>query len=155
MSNYEKYGSVTIPPSKIDPDGSVYDLYKKEDAKTDSGSIEAAGVPTCTVRVVVGQNAEYQGAHTYIKYEDDVISTQHDFLGMNMTGYDVTLENVVCGSFIYFLWNPTSAADYGMAYIEGGAEQLSVGDRGSNESYIFRAPSEPGSTCTIQLVGEN
>lgn len=155
MSNYKKYGSVTIPPTKIDPDGSAYDLYKKEDVKTDSGSTDAAEIPTCTVKLVVGQNAKYMGSHAYVKYEGDAISTQNEFIGMEMTKYDVTLRNVVCGSFIYFGWNLTSSAYYGMAYIEGGAEQLGVGDRDTGESYLFRAPTEAGSVCTIQLVGEN
>ena len=141
----KQIGVITIPPNKLDPDGSEYMLYKKN--ADISGSSE---IPTCTVMFEDKGYAQHDGLCFYTKYENGVIVPVNIEKSSSVSGFEVTLENVVCGSIIYFNW--TYTGDYGAANITGGAEQLPNGEQ-TMESPLFRAPLIPGEVCTIYLDG--
>ena len=148
MSNKIKYGNISIAPNEIDPDGSQYDLYKKNQSSTDSGG--SAEIPTCTVKFVNGGNGQCLGMYSYTKLENGAITPVSINTGEYMDEFEITLEDVICGTVIYFSWSYTG--DFGEVYITGGASQLE-NNMAVNESPLFRAPMTAGEVCTIEIHG--
>lgn len=113
-----------------------------------------AEVKTCTVRFVDGGDADASGYCAYTKYEDGVCSTVEvgEYYGNAATGFDITIENVVCGSLMLFPWD--FDGDYGEINISGSETATSVAaGRAINETPHFAAPLENGAVCTITLSG--
>lgn len=109
-----------------------------------------AEIKTCTVRFIPHsfsdgwesfENAKSYGIYGYTKCVDGVIST--DFVRTNeyTTDFDVTLENVVCGSFMLFSSNAERVT------IEG--ENCATWD--NIDADYFIAPTEANAVCTIKL----
>ncbi len=125
------------------------------DFATRIGAISGGGaVSTCSMRFVDDGGASYNFCY-YTKCENGVISvvTMGDTFSEGQEGFDITIENVVCGSLVYFRWQP---AGWGMpdAYIEGSptADQLAdLPGSAIAEGGTFIAPKEPGGSCTVFL----
>lgn len=146
MGDKIKYGNISIAPNEIDPDGSQYDLYKKNQSSTDSeGSVE---IPTCTVRFVPSEGGSHNGFYTYTRYENGVITPVSSNEDEWVNEFDITMENVICGTVILFGWSYDG--DAGKITIDGGAECISNG-LAVNETSSFRAPMTPGEVCTIEV----
>lgn len=153
MSAYKNYGKITINPTKMDPDGTTYDLYKKT---TSTGS-SVGEIPTCTMRFVGEGDAYHDGNYFYTKCVNGVISTEHVVTnGDRMKNFDITLENVVCGSIVEFNWSTDLWGELVnlSSDIDGDAWQYaSLGGYGAaNESTFFVASTTPGSTSVITLT---
>ena len=121
-----------------------------------------AEIKTCTVRFVNGvegnwgAKAYFEGFMSYSKYDGGAITPTS--VGSYEDGtdeFDITLENVVCGSLIYFPWyvdDPTGSS-IGQATIEGSTtvEQMMMVGGMVAESALFTAPAEPNAVCVIAL----
>jgi len=117
----------------------------------------SAEIPTCTVKFVVGTNGEYYGNHSYTKCVNGVISTEKVFdwnYEVKGEGTEITLENVVCDSIIYFAWGYNWDASAGNIWVNGDVELLEMYSSSINETCLFKAQSEPNSVSTITVVGE-
>lgn len=106
-------------------------------------------IPTCTVRFVSGENVTTYNVWNYTKYENGVFSTVTVREDENITDFDITFENVVCGSTIYFHW--TWNGDGVNVLIDGTATQLPFGYYSTNESPIFASPTVANEVCTITI----
>lgn len=114
-------------------------------------------VNTCTVRFVDGGDIGYTHYH-YTKCVNGVISveTVGDPYGTYVSGFDTTIENVICGSLICFVWsNQGSGFSDPSVTISGSQTSHQVAERDGVvlESCLFVAPEEPDITCTITLMG--
>lgn len=119
------------------------------------GSGGGAEIKTCTVRFVDGGDACASGFRAYTKYEDGVCSTVEvgNHNADQVTDFDITLENVVCGSLIYFPWD--FDGDLGRIVISGSETATAVAaGRAINETPHFAAPLENGAVCAITLSSE-
>ena len=114
-----------------------------------SGGGGGAEIKTCTVKFEpysmsdgweTIEGAHYYGHHVYTKCVDGVISTVTEY-GNSGTSYDITLENVVCGSLIWF---DVNAETYDPSDLNGG-EWL------DNFTTLFIAPPEAGVVCTFRM----
>ena len=113
-----------------------------------------AEVKTCTVRFVDGGDASSNNYCAYTKFADGVFSAETvGEISSPESGFDITIENVVCGSIIYFPWYYDG--DYGEFSVSGSETVTTVPDTQgySNESGHFVAPSENGAVCTITIRG--
>ena len=108
-----------------------------------------AEIKTCTVKFEpysasdgweTIEGAHYYGQHVYTKCVDGVISTVTEY-GNSGTSYDITLENVVCGSLIWF---DVNAETYDPSDLNGG-EWL------DNFTTLFIAPPEAGAVCVFRM----
>lgn len=109
----------------------------------------SAEIPTCKVRFVSGENATTYNVWNYTKYENGEFSTVTVREDENITDFDITFENVVCGSTIYFHW--TWNGDWVDVLIDGTATQLPFGYYSTDESPIFAAPTVANEVCTITI----
>lgn len=97
------------------------------------------------------------GGYHYLQYKDGVLSlvSSEDYGGAS--DFDITLENVVCGSHVVFGWT-FYEGDYGVISFEGAGSDmetlLSDPSRATNETTIFKAPSEQNAVCTVKFRGE-
>ena len=147
MNNYE----ININPSEIDPDGTTYrGKFKKINDIEGSSQCGSAAIPTCTVKFVNGGNGQCLGIYSYTKLENGAITPVSINTGEYMDEFEITLEDVICGTVIYFSWSYTG--DVGEVYITGGASQLE-NNMAVNESPLFRAPMTAGEVCTIEIHG--
>lgn len=116
-----------------------------------SGGGGGGEIPTCTVRFVDGGGSSYTHYH-YTKCVDGVISTEtvRNGSGDFEADFDITIENVVCSSIIYFNWSPEMFKEI-LPVFEGSntARQLLFYDGIVLESPIFLAPAEADSVCTV------
>lgn len=136
--NMSDYGFVDVYSHAVDQ-------YVWEKAGGSSGG----SVPTCTVRFVNGENVRYAGHLCCTRYVDGVF----DFYEVNdyeaTNTFDITLDNVVCGSLILFEWELIGVTEPDNSY-DGGIEPISVmGDIVSTTT--FKAPSEQGAIATATI----
>lgn len=125
-------------------------LKKLDEAGGNSGGAEIA---TCTVRVMPMEefHADWgttypgsidEGRYVYTKCENGVISTVvHEDYEIG-TDYDLTLENVVCGSVIYL----NTWADQNT--LSGG---ITEAFQYTGITGLFIAPETPGAVATVTL----
>ena len=116
-------------------------------------------INTCTMRFVDDGDIGYTHYH-YIKCVNGVMSMETinngDPYGDYMSGFDITIENIVCGSLIYFAWsNRGSGFNDPYVTISGSQTSHQVAERDGVvlESCLFVAPEEPDVTCTVTLIG--
>ena len=64
------------------------------------------------------------------------------------------LENVVCGSFIDFVWHyDVMSSGEGEILIDGGAKIITNGLYAFNDTTWFKAQTEPNTVSTITVQG--
>jgi hypothetical protein len=124
--------------------------------KMSSGSSSSGGrMDTCTMRFVDGGGIQFYFCH-YTKYENGVLSTVT--IGSDydepQTGFNIVLENVLCGSIVYCY---RTVEDFGMGdfNVDGSATVQTLPDIPAatiSESAVFIAPSEAGCDCTVTLL---
>lgn len=109
-------------------------------------------IPTCTVTFHIGEEVYAYGDYCYTKYEDGIISTESVYHndGTSFDESSVTLENVVCGSLIYFHWYPDSAE--GEIVLDGNVHIIANNTYNEYVTPLFVAQSEPNTTSTITLL---
>lgn len=112
-----------------------------------SGGGGGAEVKTCTVRIIGGDlNANFEGYYAYSKHENGATSLV-EYEGGGGTRFNITLENVLCGSMILFWWNgdnPTIYTDM------DSVKPLPTADSyGATSFYI----EETATDCLITLRG--
>lgn len=116
-----------------------------------SGGGGGGGVNTCTVRFVpysasssweTINPATFYGGYYYTKCVDGVISAEA-VISEITSDFDITIENVVCGSFLYF----SSNADYLVEDNANGASSLNT----VFDCNTFVASNEPNAVCTFGL----
>lgn len=114
-----------------------------------AGAGAGGSVPTCTVRFVNGENVRYAGHLCCTRHVDGVFDFYevNDYEGTET--FDITLDNVVCGSLILFEWELTGITEPDNSY-DGGIEPISVmADVVSTTT--FKAPSEQGAIATATI----
>ena len=112
------------------------------------GSGGSAEIPTCTVRFVSGENVYYNYNYAYSKLENGKVVALGTDESNQTDVFDITFENVVCGSIMHFNWNYDG--DYADVTVDGTAIQISSGYQ-VNESTLFVAPTVAGEVCTITI----
>lgn len=131
------------------------DVIDVNDMASRINALSSGGVDTCTVRFIPYSGtgflgdivpAQYDGIYMYTKCVDGVVSHEVYINQDDVTlEYNIILENVVCGSIIYF---PTVANYVNDENANGGF----VIDNGIGEiTQIFVAPSNRGETCIFAL----
>lgn len=117
-----------------------------------SGGGGSAEIPTCTVKFVVGADAAANDLVVYTKHEEGITSVVNiDGTTPYENQSEYILENVVCGSIIYFAWYYNT--DEGDIQIDGGADQIINSFNAENEAMLFKAQSEPDTVSTITVDG--
>lgn len=131
-----------------DMDDNLMSSYVEQIYTEYSGGGGSAEIPTCTVRFVSSENVYYDYCHAYSKLEDGNIVAVSIDEGDMTDAFDITFENVVCGSIMYFNWGYYEGDAY--ADVDGTAIQISNG-AATNESSLFIAPTVAGEVCTITI----
>ena len=108
-----------------------------------------AGVKTCTVRIVAEDDCVYKDDtyYAYIKHENGV-TTLVEKRDAPSSNFDITLENVLCGSMIVFPWygdNESHSFD---------GEEISAPVAGMSSMYVYYIGGA-NTDCTIHLYGES
>lgn len=111
-----------------------------------------AEIKTCTVRFVGGDNSMWWGIYAYTECVDGIISTKFTPQDEQLPGqyYDITLNNVVCGSAIYF--DVDYQGDSFDVYITGSDTATFIFSLGELCGG-FIAPQEANAVCTFNISG--
>ena len=120
------------------------------------GSGGSAEIPTCTIKFVIGENGQTDGVYAYTKYENGQFSTVEVNSDGTVfeSGSEFVLENVVCGSFIDFIWGyDFMSSDDGEILIDGGAKVITNSMNSVNDTTWFKAQTEPNTVSTITVQG--
>jgi hypothetical protein len=144
----------------------MYRLGQKRGGGGSSGG--GAEIPTCTMRFVDSLKGEEEndyythgvwcGGYHYMRYKDGVLSLESHNDIREETDFDITFENVVCGSPVMFVWSDTGDGDWLSIHFEGAGSNMETllndFNRTMNETTLFKAPTEANAVCTVYLCGE-
>ena len=113
----------------------------------EEGAGSSGEIPTCTVKFVVGENAYRNENYLYTKCVDGIISAEVE---NEIESQTVILENVVCGSVIYFPWlfdgdTPETTINGGVIGLDGGNATADFCPK------FFQAQTEPNTTSVITV----